>query len=827
MADSPGDVDVDSRTAAVGRKRPLEQSEQTSPYHSTSPYDSPDASSKRTKLDPTNDGSLDFYTEDLDESIPFFPGECNTPASNTSRNDVDPAALPTTISSQKQDHSSSKDEASDVSGETSLVESTLGLDTREAEAGEDISAQDVRLQSQSGTEMEQNKPKPASAEDHESSIAEYTSKSLDELRQIKDDINAYVKAPENKGKDTSEMKRKKTFINEATRRADYQELKTRDMSKFTSAEKSRWIECYEPVRASQIFHAEVAENHGKAIAKYCLGVIFAASIALLKRRKGEPLLPRKKLENNLLLDMTKVIALSAHKGLLGCILVTESKKSKLTIKFGLVYKCAEDAKSAYSSLLHSIDGKPAAENTISIAQSAKMIAEGDRIHLWKADTVRVPRCITLYASTRDTELKKKGMKHYCALTDYVDLTDGFSTKLDSLLSSLEANPPPKEQLDVAEQRVPKGTLPPTRTTPSEGEIQSVSHSSVDSSDVEYEPPEVDASNDSLPPLNLSGPCRLYISDLTEAERQTQNFYWNADSSNDSVHCMICSLEGHMEESCPSRVCRHCKAQDIHFAAACPLVVKCRKCREPGHSEATCSSMLIRSAADGFFCDYCKKKGHPEDKCWRVWSTYVPEDIVEPKKIATLNVSCYYCGAADHFGDDCPLDRRRKVGDRRAFSAKEAERYSIDGNWFPMTSKPRNPPVRGMAEKNRGNAGYSIKGRGKSNAAFDTRDYEEDEEDGLGRHPRNSNESRVSHPLPSKPQSKVPAMINIPGQLDLPGLRSKRSQLPPHPPPSSRRNVGSGRSGQGGSQWQPPLPDERPPRGPSKRQPRRGRGGPRR
>jgi hypothetical protein len=53
------------------------------------------------------------------------------------------------------------------------------------------------------------------------------------------------------------------------------------------------------------------------------------------------------------------------------------------------------------------------------------------------------------------------------------------------------------------------------------------------------------------------------------------------------------------------------------------------------------------------CDLCHNTGHPEDRCFFAWRTFIPETIPNLKKIEELVESCYRCGSDWHWGNDCP------------------------------------------------------------------------------------------------------------------------------------------------------------------------------
>ncbi|KAF2840216.1 hypothetical protein M501DRAFT_932179, partial [Patellaria atrata CBS 101060] len=147
--------------------------------------------------------------------------------------------------------------------------------------------------------------------------------------------------------------------------------------------------------------------------------------------------------------------------------------------------------------------------------------------------------------------------------------------------------------------------------------------------------------------------RSYLRDLTREERRLQGRYWNRFKADDLARCLVCSENGHMEETCPSKevICEHCKSVDLHFSHACPLWLKCPKCGERGHRQSNCPSRLMRSHADGVSCDMCNTEGHKEEECSWLWRTYKP-DTSSTRKIDNMIMNCYQCSAPNHWGDDC-------------------------------------------------------------------------------------------------------------------------------------------------------------------------------
>jgi hypothetical protein len=54
------------------------------------------------------------------------------------------------------------------------------------------------------------------------------------------------------------------------------------------------------------------------------------------------------------------------------------------------------------------------------------------------------------------------------------------------------------------------------------------------------------------------------------------------------------------------------------------------------------------------CDVCGEPGHAEEECSGIWLTFKPSrDSTKVIADEDMVVSCYNCGRATHWGDDCP------------------------------------------------------------------------------------------------------------------------------------------------------------------------------
>lgn len=308
-------------------------------------------------------------------------------------------------------------------------------------------------------------------------------------------------------------------------------------------------------------------------------------------------------------------------------------------------------------------------------------------------------------------------------------------------------------------------------------------------------------NDSLPSRNATmehsvgfgteAPPRV-LSSLTESERHYQQKYWGLTEDYALARCPVCSGEGHMDDACPARRCRHCGVQDDHFSIACPRNLRCKRCKERGHLIQNCSSKLARYNADGLSCDLCRQHGHTEENCSLIWRTFDPDRLFEVKMVDRLLVSCYECGSDRHWGNDCLIRPRYKNINCDVFSAKYANRY---------LSRPIEPP----APK----GGFSIKGRANQNVVkFPSND---DDDDPSAFYRKKPNSILPPRPLPhgniniktlNFDQRQGGGGNSQPSRQGAEGTRSGRALKEQRPSDSGRGN------------WQPPLPREPLPQRPA-------------
>ncbi|KAI9891960.1 MAG: hypothetical protein M1814_002154 [Vezdaea aestivalis] len=177
---------------------------------------------------------------------------------------------------------------------------------------------------------------------------------------------------------------------------------------------------------------------------------------------------------------------------------------------------------------------------------------------------------------------------------------------------------------------------------------------------------------------------LTLRQLPEDYQRLQNRYFPrhpeaqaATSADETVICLVCRSIGHIGNDCPKLLCSGCGAYRQHFAPGCPDVVICARCRTKGHSEKICPSKLKFSKADGAFtCHHCSSPRHRETDCPSILHSYQIPSESALIKISAVPVSCYVCGASNHFGADCSM---RPIGwteprSGRTFSLENMKTY---------------------------------------------------------------------------------------------------------------------------------------------------------
>lgn len=139
--------------------------------------------------------------------------------------------------------------------------------------------------------------------------------------------------------------------------------------------------------------------------------------------------------------------------------------------------------------------------------------------------------------------------------------------------------------------------------------------------------------------------------VTQAELDQRHLYYPGVQDT-ATFCLTCAQYGHTTDHCPEATCKHC--QGIHFNYECPTRQRCGKCKQIGHTKSTCPEKLaVAQGETAIECAVCEFHDHTETNCSELWQTYRPRPG-NVKKVRSLPVFCYRCGAEGHFGGDCGL-----------------------------------------------------------------------------------------------------------------------------------------------------------------------------
>lgn len=153
----------------------------------------------------------------------------------------------------------------------------------------------------------------------------------------------------------------------------------------------------------------------------------------------------------------------------------------------------------------------------------------------------------------------------------------------------------------------------------------------------------------------TGPRTLAELTPTQLELQVRYFYITRDPNTipetDLVRCTVCKLAGHLAPWCPTHICKHCNAKDVHFSKECPKIARCNRCRGL-HSTIDCKHKL-KAHHFVLVCDLCLEKGHVEADCELNWRSSGPL-WKKPLPVLSVAKTCHICGGSGHLGNDCRL-----------------------------------------------------------------------------------------------------------------------------------------------------------------------------
>ncbi len=128
-----------------------------------------------------------------------------------------------------------------------------------------------------------------------------------------------------------------------------------------------------------------------------------------------------------------------------------------------------------------------------------------------------------------------------------------------------------------------------------------------------------------------------------------------------------------------RICLHCNQLTTHMPSACPIHIKCSRCRKRGHTSTACKAPYsVPAGGPDDPCDHCGGFGHVEEMCSWLWRTFNPtSENVEKMPREAMFVSCFNCGSKRHWGNDCPSLPREKWESDSVWSESYAKKFIID------------------------------------------------------------------------------------------------------------------------------------------------------
>lgn len=143
---------------------------------------------------------------------------------------------------------------------------------------------------------------------------------------------------------------------------------------------------------------------------------------------------------------------------------------------------------------------------------------------------------------------------------------------------------------------------------------------------------------------------------------------------DAIFCVLCASSGHCQDACPSRICRFCQTQG-HPSYGCPTRRRCSKCKQLGHTRDDCQEKLALAAGEGIECAFCQAKDHTEAECVEFRRSYCPDEN-NIKRVKSLPIYCYSCGAEGHYGTQCGLSSANsRQALRETWDQANCQRYA--------------------------------------------------------------------------------------------------------------------------------------------------------
>lgn len=340
---------------------------------------------------------------------------------------------------------------------------------------------------------------------------------------------------------------------------------------------------------------------------------------------------------------------------------------------------------------------------------------------------------------------------------------------------------------------------------------------VDENDKDWKPSTMDSDQTK---------ARTETSIPTEAALEQRHRYFPG-VPDDAVFCLTCASYGHDAPDCPETTCRFC--QQGHFSYSCPSRQRCAKCKQLGHTKASCKEKLSMAAGEGFMeCAFCQAQDHQEEHCSEIWETYRPQ-VGHIKQVKSVPTFCYCCGAEGHFGTDCGL-ADHKVPPSATWSNAGASLY-VDPKSSEEAIAFQNPMPQPQALSAPVIPGRSIKPQ--SHIIFEDSGDEDNGSQGFLRAPaagpRRPGQIQITSNINFGGTAGPPSQNGGGAQQDSTNSKQRRKQrganvpasLPPKPqvappapapaPQASRKGKKNNKkSGKNSQQQQPPLPPGPPP-----------------
>ncbi|OAP63866.1 hypothetical protein AYL99_03093 [Fonsecaea erecta] len=215
-----------------------------------------------------------------------------------------------------------------------------------------------------------------------------------------------------------------------------------------------------------------------------------------------------------------------------------------------------------------------------------------------------------------------------------------------------------------------------------------------------------------------------LADLSpeELELQLKYAFFHVSRSkidlNQPAVCLSCLQSGHAERDCPELTCVHCSAS--HSSRLCPLLQRCSKCRDRGHTAESCPTGLKITTIP---CDICGTFNHTEQTCpQRFLPSYGMSDVGPTKHW----ISCCVCASKSHLVGDCPNANQVAAArwSLKSFPSEQVINLSLESNSKQREIESANRGLRPEGLKIRGRAGLHSARGPSGRPEVDTSDSDE-------------------------------------------------------------------------------------------------------